>query len=235
MPKEIESVDPQVLENLKREVVKTAREMFEHGLVKSTFGVVSVRVPETDCVIITPSGFSKAHLATENLCVVNLESKLIQGKLRPSSETSMHVYIHKWLSEANAVLHTHSPMATAFAVANKEIPCVSTEQGFALGGRVPIVMGYSRPGTQNTEELENIVDALKKTKAVLLRKHGVVVIGYDLKEALDNAIVVEDAATIALFSCIIGGYPSELSTDEIKQLREFRLTRYGQHAKKFGS
>jgi len=235
VPRNLEEINPHILEKLKEEVVKTASEMFEYGLIKSTFGVVSVRVPETDYAIITPSGFSKARLATENLCIVDLEGKLVQGKLRPSSEASMHVYIHKQLPEANAVLHTHSPIATAFAAANREIPCVSTEQGFAFGGRVPLVMEYFCPGTQDTKKLENVVDALKKAKAVLLRNHGVMIIGHDLEEALDNAIVVEDVATTALYSCLIEGYPTELSADEIKEIREFRLSRYGQRAKESGS
>jgi len=216
------------LDKLRREVIKTASEMFEYGLIKSTFGVVSARVPQTDYVIITPSGFSKERLSVGNLCIVDLEGKLIKGKLRPSSETSMHVFIHERLPEANAVLHTHSPMATAFAAANKEIPCVSTEQAFAFGGRIPLVTEYFCPGSQSIKKLEKVVDALRKAKAVLLRNHGVMIIGRDLKEALDNAIVLEDVATTALQSCMIGGLSHELSAEEIKEIREFRLTRYGQ-------
>lgn len=230
MSQHIDRMNPDSLDKLKKEVIRTASEMFEYGLIKSTFGVVSVRIPQTDYLIVTPSGFSKARLATENLCIVDLEGKLINGKLKPSSETSMHVFIHKRLPDANAVLHTHSPMATAFAAANKGIPCVSTEQGFAFGGRIPLVKEYLCPGSQNIGKLEKVVDALRKAKAVLLRNHGVVIIGHDLEEALDNAIVVEDVATTALYSCVIGGLPNELSAEEIEEIGEFRLTRYGQSA-----
>jgi len=230
MPKGVEAINPKILEKLKKEVIRTASEMFEYGLIKSTFGVVSVRIPKTDYLVITPSGFSKARLATENLCTVDLEGKLAKGKLRPSSETPMHAFIHKRLPQANAVLHTHSPVATSFAAANKEIPCVSTEQGFAFGGRIPLATEYFCPGSQNKEKLEKVVDALRRAKAVLLRNHGAMIIGNDLEEALDNAIVLEDVATTALQSCIIGGLPHELSAEEIKEIKEFRLTRYGQRA-----
>lgn len=230
MPEDIEGINPDILDELRKEVIRTASEMFEYGLIKSTFGVVSVRIPQTDYLIITPSGFNKARLATENLCIVDLEGKIIKAKLKPSSETSMHIFIHKRLREANAVLHTHSPVATAFSAANKEIPCVSTEQGFAFGGRIPLVTEYLCPGSRNKEKLEKVVDALRKAKAVLLRNHGVMIVGSDLEEALDNAIVVEDVATTALYSCIVGGSPHELSAEEIEEIREFRMTRYGQHS-----
>jgi L-ribulose-5-phosphate 4-epimerase len=226
----IGNINPGILQDLKEQVIRTARVMFESGLIKSTFGVVSVRIPNTNYVIITPSGFSKAQVATENLCIVDFDGKLIQGKFRPSSETSMHVYIHKRLHDANAVLHTHSPATTAFAIAQKEIPCVSTEQGFTFGTRIPLVAEYFCPGTQDTSKLESIVTALRKTKAALLRNHGVIIIGCDLEEALDNAIVVEDIATTVLYSCILGGFPSELTPEEIEEVRKFRLTRYGQNA-----
>jgi len=230
MSNNLRNVDPKELENLKTAVVRAASEMFEYGLIKSTFGVVSARIPQTEYVIITPSGFSKARLATENLCIVDLGAKVIEGKLRPSSETSMHVFIHKRLPEANAVIHTHSPVATAFAAANKEIPCVTTEQGFAFGGRVPIVTEYFCPGSRDSEKLESVVNAFRKAKAVLLKNHGVMIIGNNIEEALDNAVVVEDVATTALYAYIIGGEVKELSADEIKEIREFRLRRYGQTA-----
>ena len=227
----IADISSGILQDLKEQVISTAKEMFDVGLIKSTFGVVSVRIPNADYIIITPSGFCKARVAIENLCIVDLDGNLIQGKFRPSSETSMHVYIHKQLHDANAVLHTHSPAATAFAIAQKEIPCVSTEQSFAFGSRIPLVEEYFCPGTQDTLKLESIISALKKAKAALLKKHGVIIVGRDLEEALNNAIVVEDIATTVLYTFILGGFPSELTPEEIEEVRKFRLTRYGQNVK----
>nr|MDO8135897.1 class II aldolase/adducin family protein [Candidatus Njordarchaeum guaymaensis] len=185
--------------------------------------------PQTGCVLITPSGFTKSRVATENLCVVDLNGNLIRGNMRPSSETSMHVYVHRRVTAANAVLHTHSPAASAFAIAKRDIPCVSTEQGFAFGDNIPVVREYFCPGTKDPRKLESVVDALKKAKVVLLKSHGVLATGVDLEEALDNAVVVEDIAKSVLYSIIIGGFPEEMSAEEIREVREFRLKRYGQN------
>jgi L-ribulose-5-phosphate 4-epimerase len=223
----LEGVDSGLLDDLKRRVVEVARGLFENELVVSTFGVVSTRILNTDYVLITPSGFSKARLDKENLIIVDLEANLVQGKFRPSVETPMHTHIHKRRPDLSTVVHTHSPMACAFAAANMEIPCVSAEQAFYLGGRVPLVRKYSLPGTTDASELENIVRALKNVNAVLMRKHGVVVVGKTPEEALDTAIVLEDVATIALHSILLSR-PSEFTSRELKYLKNFKATRYGQ-------
>jgi len=220
-------IEPSMLADLKNRLVEVARELFEKGLVKSTFGVVSVRIPNTDYVLITPSGFSKARLDKDNLIIVDLDANLVEGKFRPSVETPMHTRIHKRRPDLNTVIHTHSPMACAFAAANMSIPCVSAEQAFYFGGRVPLVRRYSLPGTNQPPELENIVAALKSTNAVLLRKHGAVVVGKTPEEALDTAIVLEDVATIALHSIVLSR-PIEFKQQELRYLKEFKETKYGQ-------
>ncbi|MBS7654508.1 class II aldolase/adducin family protein [Candidatus Bathyarchaeota archaeon] len=220
-------LDNAVLRELKRKVIDVAREMFNCGLVTSTFGVVSARIPKTDHILITPSGFCKAKLDSTNLIVVDLNGELVEGSLKPSVETTMHTYIHERRPELQAVLHTHSPFATAFAAANREIPCVSAEQAFYFGGRVPLVTNYSLPGTTDEEELNSIVGALKDSNAILLRKHGSVVVGETLEKALDTAIVLEDVAKIALFSMLIAS-PSEFTRNELDYMKEFKKTRYGQ-------
>jgi L-ribulose-5-phosphate 4-epimerase len=231
MSKSAEDIDSGLLDDLKQRVVEVARGLFENKLVVSTFGVVSTRIPNTDYLLITPSGFSKARLDKDNLIIVDLEANLVQGKFRPSVETPMHTHIHKRRPDLSTVIHTHSPNACAFAAANMEIPCVSAEQAFYLGGRVPLVRKYSLPGTSEPSELENIVKALQKINAVLMRKHGVVVVGKTPEEALDTAIVLEDVATIALHSILLSR-PREFTPRELKYLRDFKATKYGQFATK---
>jgi len=221
--------DKKVLQDLKREVIETAKTVFEENLVKLTFGVVSARIPNTDHIVITPSGFSKARLNTKELIVLDLEANLVEGKLRPSVESKTHCYIHKLRPDVGAVIHTHSPVASGFASANAEIPCVSTEQAFVLGGTVPVVERYVMPGSENQSDLEIIEKTFRSSKAVLLRNHGILVIGANLREALNNAIVVEDAARIALVAKLVGT-SEKLSDGEIKNLVDFRA-RYGQRKK----
>ncbi len=220
-------VNEAVLDKTMDGVLKVSHKLFEEKLVKSTFGVVSARIPDTEYVVITPSGFRKERVAKENLIIVNLDGNVVHGKLRPSSETPMHVHIHKKIPEANCVIHTHSPMATVFAVLEMNIPCISSEQAFVFGGEIPVVKNYSYPGTTKIEELDSIVEALKKCKAALLRRHGVIVYGEDFDEALDNAIVVEDLAATAIFAMLLGR-PREFTKSEIEYIQEFKRTRYGQ-------
>ena len=223
----LSGIDRAELETLKFKVIEVARGLFENHLVVSTFGVVSVRIPNTEYVLITPSGFSKMTLHNDHLIVVDLEGNLVTGNFRPSVETAMHTYIHKHRPELNTVIHTHSPMACAFAAANMEIPCVSAEQAFYLGGRIPLVRKYSLPGTNAPSELKAILDALKNVDAVLMRKHGVIVVGRTPEQGLETAIVLEDVAKIAFYSIQLAR-PKEFTKAELRYLKEFKRTRYGQ-------
>lgn len=223
----LDQISPSELNDLKRRVVDAGQGLFDNHLVISTFGVVSVRIPNTEYVLITPSGFSKSRVHPDNLIIVDYEGRLIKGSLRPSVETPMHTYIHRHRSDINTVIHTHSPMACGFAAANMDIPCVSAEQAFYLGGRVPIVRKYSLPGTTKPVELDAILKALERIDAVLLRKHGVVVVGRTPEEALDTAIVLEDVAKQAFYSMQLTK-PKEFTKKELDYLRVFKKTKYGQ-------
>lgn len=221
------NVDRALLDRIMEDVVRISKTLFEERLVRGTFGVVSERIPSTEYVVITPTGFKKGKIVKENLVVVDLDGRIVSGSLRPSSETPMHVFIHKNIREASCVVHTHSPMATVFAILGRDIPCVTPEQVFNFGGKIPIVKKYSYPGTTDIEELESIVEALKTCKAALLPRHGVIVYGETAEEALDNAILVEDIATSIIFALILG-QPTEFTEEEIKYLQKYKELRYGQ-------
>lgn len=221
-------VDEGVINDLAAKTVEVARGLFENKLVTSTFGVVSNRIPQTEYVLITPSGFSKLTLNTNHLIVVDMEGKLVQGTFRPSVETAMHTYIHKRRPELSTVIHTHSPLACAFAAANMEIPCVSAEQAFYFGGRIPLVRKYSLPGSTAPNELAAILKAIERCDAVLLRKHGVVVVGRTPEQGLETAIVLEDVANMAVHSMVLAK-PKEFTAKELAYLKVFKRTKYGQH------
>ena len=221
-------VQAEVISDLAVKTVDVARGLFENKLVTSTFGVVSNRIPNTQYALITPSGFSKLTLNTNHLIMVDLDAKLVQGDFRPSVETIMHTYIHKHRPEISTVIHTHSPMACAFAAANMEIPCVSAEQAFYFGGRIPLVRKYSLPGSQVPAEMAAILKALEECDAVLLRKHGVVAVGRTPEQGLETAIVLEDVANMAAHSIILAK-PKEFTLKELAYLKVFKRTKYGQH------
>ena len=221
-------VDQSVIDDLAIKTVDVARGLFENKLVTSTFGVVSDRIPDTEYALITPSGFSKLTLNTNHLILVDLEGRLVQGNFRPSVETAMHTYIHKRRPELTTVIHTHSPLACAFAAANMEIPCVSAEQAFYFGGRIPLVRKYSLPGSNAPAELAAILKAVERCDAVLLRKHGVVVVGRTPEQGLETAIVLEDVANMAIHSMILAK-SKEFTAKELAYLKVFKRTKYGQH------
>jgi len=221
-------VPAEVIGELAVKTVDVARGLFENRLVTSTFGVVSNRIPNTQYALITPSGFSKLTLNTNHLIMVDLDAKLVQGDFRPSVETIMHTYIHKHRPEISTVIHTHSPMACAFAAANMEIPCVSAEQAFYFGGRIPLVRKYSLPGSQVPAEMAAVLKALERCDAVLLRKHGVVAVGRTPEQGLETAIVLEDVANMAAHSIILAK-PKEFTRKELAYLKVFKRTKYGQH------
>ena len=221
-------VDQKVMDELATKTVEVAKGLFENKLVTSTFGVVSNRIPNTKYALITPSGFSKLTLNTNHLIMVDFEAKLVQGNYRPSVETPMHTYIHKRRPELTTVIHTHSPLACSFAAANMEIPCVSAEQAFYFGGRIPLVRKYSLPGSNQPAELAAILKALEQCDAALLRKHGVVVVGRTPEQGLETAIVLEDVANMAVHSMALAK-PKEFTRRELAYLKVFKRTKYGQH------
>jgi len=221
-------VDQSVIDDLAIKTVDVARGLFENKLVTSTFGVVSNRLPDTEYALITPSGFSKLTLNMNHLILVDLEGRLVQGNFRPSVETAMHTYIHKRRPELTTIIHTHSPLACAFAAANMEIPCVSAEQAFYFGGRIPLVRKYSLPGSNAPAELAAILRAVERCDAVLLRKHGVVVVGRTPEQGLETAIVLEDVANMAIHSMILAK-SKEFTAKELAYLKLFKRTKYGQH------
>lgn len=222
----LKGVDTGSLERAMEDVIRVSRAIFQEGLVRSTFGVVSERVAGTDYVVITPTGFRKGEIVRERLVVVDLDGNVVLGELKPSSETPMHTYVHRNVEGAVCVVHTHSPMATVFSILGREIPCLTSEQAIIFGGRIPVAKRYSHPGTRNPEELESIAEALRTCRAALLPRHGVIVYGETADEALDNAVLVEELAASAVYAMMIGE-PDELAEEEIEYLRSLRRRGYG--------
>ena len=115
-----------MLERLKEELYQLHLELPRNELVKWTGGNVSSRDPETGLVVIKPSGVRYDALRPVDHVVVNLDGEVIEGDLKPSSDTASHLYIYQHRSDVNGVVHTHSPYATAFAAVGKPIPCCLT-------------------------------------------------------------------------------------------------------------
>lgn len=209
--------------DIRKKVIETARKMLKYGLTTGTWGNISIRHNEI-LVAITPSGVDYETMIPEDVVIVDLMGKVIDGNLKPSSEMPMHLAIYRERSDVQAVVHTHSPYASAFAVLGKEIPVVLAEMGSVVGGSV-LVTPYCRPGSP--EMGKDVVRCLRDRSGVLLGNHGVVAIGSNIDEALVAAMVIEDGARIYQMASVMGE-PRLVPDDEIRVLRESYVKHYGQ-------
>ena len=206
---------------IKEEIIYTCKEMVNQELVYSTWGNISSRVE--DGFIITPSGMDYLTTTTKDLVLLDLEGNITQGNKKPSVEYQLHQELYKSRDDIEAVIHTHSTYATAFAVAYQEIPAIVEDMVQVVKGAVKIA-DYALPGT---EELAlNTVKAMGSSNAVLLPNHGVVAVGSSLNEALKTSVLVERCAKTYIFSNMIGK-PNPLPEAEIKKLKEM-YNNYGQ-------
>jgi len=126
-----------MLEKLREELVQLHLELPKHNLVVWTGGNVSARDTETGLIVIKPSGVRYEEMRPEHMVVMNLEGEIIEGNLKPSSDTASHLYIYRHRSDVGGVVHTHSVYATAFAAVNTPIPVVLIAVADEFGGPIP--------------------------------------------------------------------------------------------------
>jgi len=213
-----------LLEELRNEVVRTGVRLLATGLVTSTWGNVSARDRAAGYVAITPSGMEYDRMRPEDVVVIDLLGRVIDGERKPSSETPMHLCIYSRKPGVYAVVHTHSIHATAVGVARGEIPLVTGELVNAIGRPVRTAP-YAPEGTRELGEAA--VLGMGEGLAVILQNHGVVTAGTSLKDALFNAVVVEDAARVFLLARNLGE-PATIPESDALRLHEQFLRSYGQ-------
>ncbi|MCD8204601.1 MAG: L-ribulose-5-phosphate 4-epimerase [Coprobacillus sp.] len=188
-----------MLEELKKSVMEANKELGEHGLVTLTWGNCSAFDKDSGYVVIKPSGVPYAELTPKDMVVVDLDGNVIEGVLKPSSDTPTHLYIYKHFPKIKAIVHTHSTFACAWAQAGKDLPVYGTTHADSFHGPVPCTRQLTPEETVNDYELNTgklIVETFKSrdyvvTPGVLVRNHGPFVWGATLKEAVENAIVLE--------------------------------------------
>jgi L-fuculose-phosphate aldolase len=206
-------VGKEVTEDLKKQIVQTGRDMAAAAMMVGHWGNISARIHGTDIVVITPSGFKKGELKTEDIIVLETGGKILEGEHKPSVETAMHLTIYEKKPEVDAIVHTHSPMATAIGIAGIGIPIITVELLFIVGGDVPLAK-YRPAGSKILGDA--VVKALKNTNACLMQNHGVIAVGPNLSLALYRAMIVEDSAKLFIYANSLGKVrvitPSELKT-----------------------
>ena len=193
-----------MLEQLKAEVCKANLDLVKHNLVVFTWGNVSAIDPETKLVVIKPSGVSYDTMQPDDMVVVDLDGKIVEGKLNPSSDTPTHLELYKAHPEIGGVVHTHSRWATVFAQAGMDIPPLGTTHGDDFYGAIPctrkmtpaeIAGAYEKE--TGTVILETIGNNAADIPAVLVHSHGPFAWGKNAADAVHNAVVLEEVAFMA--------------------------------------
>ena len=201
-----------MLEDLKRQVYKANMDLVKHGLVLFTWGNVSGIERESGLVVIKPSGVSYNSMTYEDMVVVNLEGKVVEGKMRPSSDTPTHLVLYKAFPEIGGVVHTHSTYATAWAQAGKDIPNIGTTHADYFHDCIPCTddMVESQMPEYEKETGVVIVDRFRRdninpvhTPAVLVKNHGPFAWGKDAAQAVYHAVVTEQVAKMAFVSFMV--------------------------------
>ena len=194
-----------MLENLKKEVYEANMLLPAQGLVNFTWGNVSAIDRETGLVIIKPSGVSYEKMNPSDMVVVNLEGEIIEGVLKPSSDTDTHLELYRSFKNIGGIVHTHSRWATVFAQAGRAIPALGTTHADYFDGEVPVTRPMTRAEIEGDYELQTgkvIVERFKKLNegflpAVLVHSHGPFTWGKDAREAVYHAAVLELVAEMA--------------------------------------
>ncbi len=213
------------LKELRERVWRANLELPKNNLVTMTSGNVSGRDPETNLVVIKPSGVKFEELSPENMVIVDLEGNVVEGALGPSSDTAAHNYIYQHRQDVFGIVHTHSNYATAFAAVGQSIPVYLTAIADEFGGPIPCG-DYARIGGKAIGE--EILRAIGNAPAILMKQHGVFTIGPTPEAALKAAVMVEDVAKTVWLALQIG-QPMPLPEEEVTANYERYQHRYGTH------
>lgn len=186
------------IDSLRRELAGISRRAFNRGLVGGAGGNMSVRIPDTDKVLITPSGVSLGDVGPEANILVNLEGSILDSSLglKPSKESSFHLAVYRLRPDVMAIAHLHPPYATAYSNKGRSLPLVTVSSRVVLK-EVPWIE-CALPGSR--ELYDFVCEGIKKhsgVRAMLMREHGVLALGPDLKTAFNLTDLVEDTAKIA--------------------------------------
>jgi L-ribulose-5-phosphate 4-epimerase len=207
------------LQELREEVLQANLELVRRGLVLYTFGNVSGISREDELVVIKPSGVPYEEMEPEHMVVTDLTGKIVEGKLRPSSDLPTHLVLYEAFGEIGGVAHTHSEYATAWAQARQPIPCFGTTHADYFHGPVPVtaVMEHDEIASHYERNTGHaIVRAFEHgdhalVPAVLVANHGPFTWGEDPASAAHNAVVLESVATMAYLTLAINHDASAIS------------------------
>lgn len=199
--KETMDKETEAICRLRKELSEYSRRSFDRGLISGTGGNISVRIPDTDRVLITPSGVSLRDVEPESNLIVNLEGTVLESPpgLIPSKETSFHLVVYQLRPDIGALVHVHPPYATAYSNKGRPLPLVTVSSRANLK-EVPCIECAPAGSKELRDFVRGGIQEHPMIRAMLMKEHGILTLGTDLKMAFYLADLVEDTAKIAFIA-----------------------------------
>jgi L-ribulose-5-phosphate 4-epimerase len=185
-------------DNVKKQVVTTAQLLTKKGYLIATGGNLSIRIPGQDAFAITPSNYDYMKMVPEDVCVLDFDLKVLEGKRKPSVESAMHGAIYQTRPDVNAIVHTHQVYASTLSLINAPIPALFDEQARFLGRTVEIIP-YAPSGTGF---LKNVIarNIKNHNNAFIMQNHGALCLGHDVERAAHNVEILEKCSLAYLLA-----------------------------------
>jgi L-ribulose-5-phosphate 4-epimerase len=227
-----------MLNTLKQNIFEANLDLVKHGLVIFTWGNVSGIDREKGWMVIKPSGVSYEAMQPEDMVVVDLEGHIIEGKLKPSSDTATHLELYKAFPSIGGIVHTHSTYATAWAQAGLDIPNIGTTHADYFSDAIPCTRDMTETEVQGEYEKETgkvIIERFQSLNpahipGVLVKNHGPFSWGKEAQDAVHNAVVLEQVAKMAFISKQLNSHVTmnELLTEKHFSRKHGANAYYGQ-------
>lgn len=207
-----------ILAEERKKILEISRKLITASLVRDGQGNLSIYDRKRNLVAITPSAVPYDQRDVEDICVVDLNGNLVEGKWKSTWETNLHLIYYRERGDVNAVVHTHPPKATVFGVIGVEsMPMILTEAAMSIGGPVPIAP-YARPGTNELAEVT--FKATGDGLAAIMAHHGLITVGPDIDIAYSATIAVESSASAIIMARSMGCKTISLNDEEVRKLQK---------------
>jgi len=205
------------LKECRANIVDAGNKLVSAGLTSDGQGNLSCRDRKSGLIAITPSAVPYHERMPEDICIVDSNGALLEGKWQPTTEMALHLAVLNSRPSVQAVIHTHAPYSTIFSLGGEEhLPMVLNESAMVLGRPVPVA-SYARPGSDALAQLA--ADILGEGRAVILAHHGLVSVGETLEEAYLATMAAEHTARAVCIGRSMGGKVHELPDEEVDHLR----------------
>ncbi|MGG0461556.1 L-ribulose-5-phosphate 4-epimerase [Priestia aryabhattai] len=226
-----------MLDKLKEEVFQANVDLPKHGLVKYTWGNVSAIDRDSGLFVIKPSGVTYEKMTAQDMVVVDLDGRVVEGELNPSSDTLTHAVLYKHYPQIGGIAHTHSTWATIWAQAGLDVQAMGTTHADTFYGSVPCARFLTEKEVNDGYEVETgrvIIETFEKrgldvlaVPGILLQGHGPFTWGKDAKTAVMNSVVLDEVSKMNFFTQKLNGLAEELPQ---RILDKHYLRKHGQNA-----